>query len=223
MRSFTTKFFNFLFLIIFLSMCSSPSKEEKLISDYVQTIKGVKTDLKFSLLDYQVLSEVITRDDSIKHIMGEYFGLKYVQNITKIDPESSLSINDIKAIVMDSVISKSNRIIDSNQLKIDSLKSAYKIIEDDNSLSAINEKIYNTEYQKIYTESDSFWSKALSDGERFIDLISDFEKKDSVLVRKVKASYKVINPFLNNAEQEVEKVFLFNENFSRIYSAETTD
>ena len=97
-------------LLICFTSCSKFSKEEILISDYVQTSNGVKTDMKFKILEINEEENLISNRDSLvillrnnKHGFGDMNKVRIRELLTNSDftyskGEIDIIINNIKVL-----------------------------------------------------------------------------------------------------------------------------
>lgn len=211
-----------LILLICLISCSKFPKEEVLISDYVQISNGVKTDMKFKILEINEQENVISNRDSLVILFSD-LTIKYKSNLIegKWD-DLSVSKENIETLIKNYKVSEWV-LFNLNNLKeyrhsLDSLSNQYKILSERFSNLPLSEKIRNIERRESTIEYKSYYrkkySEALSDSLKRADFIQGIErlneKEYEVLLFPYYVKYEIHNPLLNNVKQEITNIFYFN-------------
>lgn len=175
-----------LFSIVAIS-CSSANKE-KLIKDYEQTIDShTKIDLSLKVKELNLINKV-TVEDSIKIFLNQ-FKARFrdcPQNIRDLLSQCKKELNG------------GEKALDSMKIKVAKLKmegEGYQYLQN------VIDK---------YEPSINLMIKARD----FLDKNIDYPSK--TIGNKWKCVYTIINPMLNNAKQEITRIYIFNEDNSKI-------
>lgn len=174
-----------------------PSKVEKLILAYEQTIGNTKTDLSMKI---QKLKDVgkITGNDSLKVLLStfEIKKAEKIEYLTKSIKQDSILLLKSKKDASDPDVGFIYQ--SSVELYSDLIKSSKKAIE-----------IYKTDCKGTFLEI-SFQE------------IKKYESiKDSVLEIKYDCTYTIKNPFLNNVTQTIKKTYYISSDLNKVISTST--
>ncbi|HEX9827399.1 MAG TPA: hypothetical protein VGA80_12450 [Flavobacteriaceae bacterium] len=182
-----------------LASCGQ-SKEEKLISDYVQTFGDSKIDANFKMKNLEKLND-ITAKDSLE-ILKSYFEEKKNNKISQFQESIDSNKERLDKYTKDLAETNPNNtsIVELYQKYIDEAKSEIERNEK-------NIELYQTDCKGTFLEP-------------VLIAITDYEKQgDKVLYTKYKASYSVNNPMLNNTKQEFEREFYINADKTNVVKA----
>ena len=219
-------------VLICFTSCSKFSKEEILISDYVQTSNGVKTDMKFKILEINEENLISNRDSLVillrnnKHGFGDMNKVRIRELLTNSDftyskGEIDIIINNIK---VDEDVISFFAFIKENRHKLDSLE---------NVASNYTDEIRNLPYESLNREVNMRLKiyDAISDTREIlfeanaelriytetIEYIERLNQKEyEILLVPFYVKYEIHNPLLNSVKQEITKVFYFNGKRDRI-------
>ena len=203
-------------LSVFIFSCSEPSNHERLISNYVQTVRDTKTDMKFKLIE---ISEAgtITNRDSLAIILSEFFIRDF-------------EATEVKKIMVDTIITNSEskyeylvNVLQDFRFKLDSVEK----IENDlkkQKLSEIDRALKNMSVQNsktLYMETIYKWSlDSIEDKERLTNLKRLNQKESEILAKGYNVKYSIENPVLNGAKQEITRKFYFDPEVTKILFVE---
>jgi len=193
------KFIQGIVIVFFYSLysCSSPTPEEIAISDYVQTIGNAKTDLKFKLIKLELLQDFKAVDSLI------YWKEQY-----KVTGDSKAFIDTLKAQVKarEEAITK----LEPTKALLDDYKKKH---------GRLTESLRNNEIQidAVLSQYRS-WNSQTKPILPSLESYSSNESK--VLYKKIKCSYSIENPLLNNAKQEITSVFYFSPDKNKVIGSE---
>lgn len=179
-----------------LASCGQ-SKEEKLISDYVQTFGDSKIDANFKMKNLEKQNDITAKDSLV--ILKSYFEEKKNDKISQF--QETIDYNKER------LEEKTKDLAESNP-SFTSINELYQEYIDD----AISEIKRNEKNIELY-QGDCKGTFL----EPILIKISDYEKKgDKVLYTKYKASYSINNPMLNNTKQEFEREFYINSDKTEV-------
>ena len=219
-------------VLICFTSCSKFSKEEILISDYVQTSNGIKTDMKFKILEINEEENLISNRDSLVILLSE---IKYNHNITKgikIHSENSdftYSKAEIDIIINNLKVNKDVisffAFFKETRHKLDSIENVSdSLYEMDDSNLSYEAKMQANKMRIKTLEAEISTSKFLREAEkesrRYTETIEYIErlnqKEYEILLVPYYVKYEIHNPLLNSVKQEITKVFYFNGKRDRI-------
>lgn len=186
----------FLFLSILLLLSCSTDPKALLIEEYVETIDNeVRTDLNFKLLNMEFVKDV-TVVDSMEAIHSKYLADKFDPGINWIDTM---------------LLSYTNQIAE-----YDSLQNNYSALADEttdfyekDSYLAASIR-FNEETARLIPK-ELKWKKAKLEYDKYFG-----RSLDELLGKTYSVEYKINNPFLNGAEQTINKSFIFSPDESQI-------
>lgn len=233
---------------IIFSCSPEPSQQELLIADYVQTIGDTKTDLSFELISFQwsdtlyqreITSEVRanvadSRSNNWELIELEVKGIdRYYDYAINKNEDFIKSTNEYIAGyrrmgVTDQVDQLKQNVIDAKKQiqELDSSRTSHiellnKSAGDSVQAAYLVRKLENLSYSISNPESTRR-EEILYDWVKNINSLDSLEslKQDSILSMTAKVLYKIKNPILNNAEQQISKTFIFNSSGNEILGAE---
>lgn len=195
----------------FLASCSN-SKEKNLIADYEQTIEDTKIDLNLKVISIEKKGDVFAKDSL--EILKDYFEKEKQKKITFIEETIQEYKIQIDSLVQN--ISEYEEIIELAKFskQLDFRYYSNKLDYDKEELKFANENL------AIYLEAiESYRSTFLESTFKSINM---FEKNpDSLLFSKHLVTYSIINPMLNNAKQEITKIYHINESKTKIVGTES--
>lgn len=181
------------FVSLFLLSCNN--KQHDLIKDFEQTVDGVKTDMSMKILQLDNVG-VLTYKDSL---------LFYCDNPLECELDSIItSINYTESYIAD--------FKNKGLLYKDSLEKEL------NKKTPISYEIeYYRSLYELYSKED-----ALTSHLEYLALLYKIktyaESPETAIGNIWYCKYSIINPFLNNAKQEISKKYLFNSDNSKIIS-----
>lgn len=190
-----------LFILTALTLAScGQSKEEKLISDYVQTFGDSKIDANFKMKSLEKQNDITAKDSLV--ILKSYFEEKKNDKISQF--QETIDYNKERLEEKTKDLAESNPSFTSiNELYQKSIDDAKSEIERNEK----NIELYQGDCKGTFLEP-------------VLMKIADYEKQgDKVLYTKYKASYSINNPMLNNTKQEFEREFYINSDKTRVVKA----
>lgn len=193
----------YIFIVLMVVSSCAPSKEEKAIADYVQTEGNAKTDLSFELMDMKFIRDV-NGIDSVKWHMLEF-------SKQQIHPDTFITLaNDVLKIQRRSIRKQKKYVREMDSLaRVATAKgkhsSAVRYL--DNAL-AINDRVKKS-WQQFKKDSIA------------LDVILKYRADSAkVLAKHYDVVYKIKNPSLNNAEQEITQKFYLSPDGTRVLAIE---
>lgn len=187
-------FLSFLSILLLLSCSTDP--KALLIEEYVETIDNeVRTDLNFKLLNMEFVKDV-TIVDSMEAIHSKYLADKFDPGINWID--------SLHTIYTDLVSDTKSRI------------ARYDSIQENDLDLYLDASMLNPHYELQQGLSDEIknqkkWTKAKIEYDKYFG-----RSLDELLGKTYSVKYKINNPFLNGAEQTINKSFIFSPDESQI-------
>lgn len=188
---------SFIFVLVFFFACGgNPSKEELVIADFVQTIGNVKTDMNFKLIDIAEV-EPITGMDSAKIAKekGRVFGRKMVEIKLK-NYESLLSLESAEEYNLKHYNLGSREELEKTKKDIAELEEYFDKYDADTTGFGV-ETIYKDKYDKFLKNTDSIYA------------------------RRWWCKYSIENPLLNNAKQEITRIFVLTPDGTKVLNQES--
>lgn len=180
-----------------VSSCLSDPRE-KAISDYVQTSGNTKTDLSFELIALEEVSGV-TAKDSISLLLPEYS--KDYNEIKNLEYFQELYSRQVSS-------EGYQKIIDEYQAKVDSVNRVEK------------KDSYSREFLLIYENAVKTSTISLDQARRRLATLSRYNSnQQAVLCNRVKCKYKIKNPALNNAVQEITRTFFISVDGNQVLAS----
>lgn len=207
------------FPLILLMIFGCTDEREKVIGDYVQTIGNVKTDMSFSVRKLKEL-EPITAKDSIDILTKDYarqkdeFIITFNRQITVNKSQLEVLEYNIQNYQTNfpGKLSKSelqDRLDDFNKHK-EETKSRIDDLTDQ------VEKVQNDQINQIANFDDRA-GKELVGLKLINDRINSYEANPGLaLANRCRVTYKIKNPLMNKAKQEITKVFIFSPDNKKI-------
>lgn len=182
--------YTFLFAATLLVACGAPTKREQAILDYEQTTNGVKTDLSMKILKLEKLHDT-TGPDSASILTEEILGRPMSLDELKQEYDRYDSI----VAGLDSLVNKYDKLYQDESIKA---RKNYEL------LSVYNDARTNFKIKKVEPEIH------LSKLESMISVVAELRERNWVLNSTYRCTYKIKNPLLNNAEQEITKNYVFS-------------
>lgn len=167
----------------------SDSKVKDAIKNYEETIDGVKTDLNFKFISLNKTS-IVTGNDSLSFYFEKY-----------------------KHEFVDSV---------SSRMTIDSMINRYKIIVNNNKdftkmLEDSLKKQTLPEFKNLYIEYINKNKETRFKDSSNLETLLKYKKiGNHIIGYKYLCCYSIVNPLLNNAKQEIKKVYLISADESKV-------
>lgn len=186
-----------LICIIFLASCGS-SKEEIAIADYVQRLGNIKTDMNFSMLKLELTGEVYGNDSLELYLKSPQYAWARGLTSKKLIEQ----YNDL--------LQRERNLIAWHDAKLDSIDD---IISRTGDYSPAR-------YKSIYLEGIIAIEKNLKQDSLLLRKLQRLHSDSaSVICKKYEAVYSITNPLLNNAKQEVTRVFFLSPDGSKVILA----
>jgi len=213
------------FLLILLIIFGCTDEREKVIGDYVQTIGNVKTDMSFSVKKLKEL-EPITAKDSVEILTADYTRLKD-EFITSFKRQVKISENQLEVLEYNIKNYQTNFSGNLSKSELeDRIADFNKHIEETKTRMAdLTDQIEKVQNDQI-NEITDFENRA---GEELVQLKSINDRKsryqsnpELVLANRCRVTYKIKNPLMNKAKQEITKIFVFSPDNQNIL-AETLE
>ena len=187
--------------ILVLTSCTSDPRIQ-VISDKEQILNGTRIDLKLKVKEFEELLS-ITAQDSLDTLLPRFEKLR----LEKIE-----MLEEAVQSYLSTITEYKEKLAAE---KHESLKKLYQryITTDEINVERTREiiTIYNTDCKTTFLE-------------KMYSVIKEYEADPSkILARKVKCTYKINNPMLNNVEQELTKFYWFSPDGKVILTSQKVD
>lgn len=195
-----------LIILAIITISCEKSKEEKLISDYTQTIGKAKMDLNFKMINLEKIRDITAKDSA--EILKPIFEETRTEKLSQLT--HSLQVNTMLEFYQ-------NQLEDWKQSKVTGKYKNERIEYYEKSIVEEKENIENSKkvIEAYKTDCKGTFLEPL------YNTIQQYEEApDKLLATEYNATYTIENPMLNNAKQEINTTYLLNGDRTEVLSTD---